>query len=315
MRYSRRDAIKIGAAAGVSVLFGKALSRPSPLIAQQGQLLRTIPSTGEQIPAVGLGTANTFSQAARTPEEHARIREVVRLFTEQGGRFIDTAPTYGSSEQVLGELARDIGNSGEVLWATKVSRVDGRDEGLAQMAQSEERLDPGRIFLNQVHNLGDWRVQLPLLRELKEEGRIQYVGVTTTSGRRYGEVAEILRSEELDFVQLDFAIDNRRAEEELFPIARDRGVATIAALPFGRARLFGRVAGRRLPAWAHEFEAHSWAQFFLKYLLGNPDMTAVIPGTSNPDNLVDNMGAGVGYLPDEAERRRMAEYVDGLPSA
>ena len=124
-----------------------------------------------------------------------------------------------------------------------------------------------------------------------------------------------MRSEELDFVQLDFAIDNRRAEEELFPIARDRGVATIAALPFGRARLFGRVAGRRLPAWAHEFEAHSWAQFFLKYLLGNPDMTAVIPGTSNPDNLVDNMGAGVGYLPDEAERRRMAEYVDGLPSA
>ncbi len=315
MRYTRRDALKLGAATGVSLLLGRDLLQAGSPLSRQGQLMRAIPSTGEQIPAVGLGTANTFMRAARTPEEHTRISEVVRRFSENGGRFIDTAPTYGTSEQVLGELARDGGNVCGILWATKVSRVNGRREGLAQIAQSEERFAPGRIFLNQVHNLGDWRVQLPLLRELKEEGRVRYVGVTTTSARRYSEVADILRTEELDFVQLDFAIDNRRAEEELFPIARDRGVATIAALPFGRARLFGRVAGRPLPEWAQEINAQSWAQFFLKYLLGNPDMTVVIPGTSNPDNLLDNIGAGLGRLPDSAMRRRMAEHVDSLPSA
>ena len=312
MRYSRREAIKLGGAVGMSLLVGRDLLKGSMSSLRQGQLMRAVPSSGEQIPAVGLGTANTFMQAARTAEEHTRIREVVRRFTENGGRFIDTAPSYGSSEQVLGDLVRDIGNSGEVLWATKISGADGRAEGLAQMDRSEERLAPGRIFLNQVHNLRDWENQLPLLRELKQEGRIRYVGVTTTNDRRYEDVARILRTEELDFVQLDYAIDNRAVEEELFPIARDRGIATIAALPFGRARLFSRVAGRSLPSWAQEFGASSWAQFFLKYLLGNPDMTVVIPGTSNPDNVLDNLGSGLGPLPDQTMRRRMAEHVDGL---
>jgi len=312
MRYSRREAIKLGAAVGMSLLVGRDLLKGDMPSFRQGQLMREIPSTGEQVPAVGLGTANTFMQAARTAEEHTRIREVVRRFTENGGRFIDTAPSYGSSEQVLGDLARDIGNSGEVLWATKISGADGRAEGLAQMDRSEERLAPGRIFLNQVHNLRDWENQLPLLRELKQEGRIRYVGVTTTSDGRYEDVAQILRTEELDFVQLDYAIDNRAVEEELFPIARDRGIATIAALPFGRARLFRRVAGHSLPSWAREFGASSWAQFFLKYLLGNSDMTVVIPGTSNPDNVLDNLGSGLGPLPDQTMRRQMAEYVDGL---
>ncbi|MEX1256128.1 MAG: aldo/keto reductase [Gemmatimonadota bacterium] len=240
---------------------------------------------------------------------------VVLRFTEHGGKFIDTAPSYGASEQVLGELARDIGSSDEMWWATKVSGVNGRATGLAQVAQSEARLAPGRIRLQQVHNLGDWQVQLPLLRELKAEGRISYLGITTTGDNRYEDVIQMLRNETLDFVQLDFAIDNREVEETIFPIARDRGIATIAALPFGRARLFSRVQGRTLPEWAAEFDANSWAQFFLKYLLSNPDMTVVILGTSNPDNLVDNMGAGLGRLPDAAMRRRMAEHVDALPQA
>jgi aryl-alcohol dehydrogenase-like predicted oxidoreductase len=313
MGYSRREAIRLGAATGAALLLGKdALSARAPL-PQEAQLMKAIPSTGERIPAVGLGTANTFMQAARTPAEHQAIREVVRRFTDRGGRFIDTCPCYGTSEQVLGDLARDVGNVGDVLWATKISGANGREAGLTQATRSEERLAPGRIFLNQVHNLGDWQVQLPLLRELKQEGRIRYVGITTTSENRYEEVARILRNEELDFVQLDYAIDNREVEDTLFPIARDRGIATIAALPFGRARLFGRVAGRELPSWADELDARSWAQFFLKYLLSHPDMTVVIPGTSNPDNLVDNMGAGLGRLPDEATRRRMAEHIDALP--
>jgi aryl-alcohol dehydrogenase-like predicted oxidoreductase len=311
MEFTRREAIKLGAQAGAALWLAEgALAAP----AQEAQLMRAIPSSGERIPAVGLGTANTFMQAARTPDEHAAIREVVKRFTERGGKFIDTCPCYGTSETVLGDLARDVGNVQNVLWATKISGARGRDAGLGQMRTSEQRLTPGKVFLNQVHNLGDWQVQLPLLRELKQEGRIKYVGITTTSDGDYNEVAQILRTEQLDFVQLDFAIDNRGVEETLFPIARDRGIATIAALPFGRARLFNRVAGRTLPDFAKEIDAASWAQFFLKYLLGNPDMTVVIPGTSNPNNLVDNMGAGLGRLPDAAMRRRMAQHIDQLPT-
>lgn len=314
MTYSRREALKIGAAAGAALLLGKdALRAAIPF--QEGQLMRAIPSSGERIPAVGLGTANTFMQAARTPEEHTAIREVVRRFTEQGGRFIDTSPSYGSSEEVLGDLARDVGNVGDILWATKVSGARGREQGLEQVRRSEERLAPGTVFLNQVHNLGDWEVQLPLLRELQQEGRFKYVGLTTTSANRYGDLEQIIRNHTPDFVQVDYAIDNRGVEERIIPAARDHGVAVITALPFGRARLFARTAGRDLPDFAHEIDAHSWAQFFLKYLLGNPTVTAVIPGTSNPNNLVDNMGAGRGRLPDEAMRRRMAEFIDGLPQA
>ena len=316
MRYTRREAIKLGArAAGASLLFGRSAMDGVAAPAAQGQLMKVIPRTGERIPGVGLGTANTFMQAARTPDERAAIREVVRLFTEHGGRFIDTCPCYGTSEQVLGELAREIGSSGQILWATKISGARGRDAGMAQMNRSVERLAPGQIFLNQVHNLGDWQTQLPLLRELKQEGRIRYVGITTTSDNSYDEVARILQSEELDFVQLDYAIDNREVEATLFPIARDRGVATISALPFGRARLFNRVAGRPVPELAAEIGAVTWAQFFLKYLLSHPDMTVIIPGTSDPEHLVDNVGAGLGPMPDEATRRRMARIVDALPSA
>ncbi|MBI4520289.1 MAG: aldo/keto reductase [Gemmatimonadetes bacterium] len=313
MRYSRREVIRLGVTTGAALLVGRDARAASSLL-QQSQLMRAIPSTGERIPAVGLGTANTFMDAARTPAQDAAIREVVRRFTELGGRVIDTCPCYGQSERVLGELARDIGNVNQILWVTKISGANGREQGLAQMARSEERLAPGKIFLNQVHNLGNWQVQFPLLRELKQAGRIRYVGITTTSENRYDEVAQILRTQQLDFVQLDYAIDNRQAEEQLFPIAHDRGIATIAALPFGRARLFRRVAGRQLPEWAREIDAQSWAQFFLKYLLSHPDMTVVIPGTSNPDNLVDNMGAGVGRFPDTAMRRRMAQLIDDLPT-
>ena len=312
MTYSRREALKIGAAAGASLLLGKDVLAAA-LPGQEAQLMKAIPSSGERIPAVGLGTANTFMQAARTPDEHARIREVVRRFTANGGRFIDTSPSYGSSEEVLGELARDIGNATEILWATKVSGAEGRAEGLAQVERSETRLAPGDIFLNQVHNLGDWQTQLPLLNEHKQEGRFKYVGITSTSSSRYPDVERIIANEPVVFLQVDYAIDNREVEERVLPAALANGVAVITALPFGRARLFARTAGQEVPAFAHEIGAHSWAQFFLKYLLGNPAVTVVIPGTSNPDNLVDNMGAGRGPLPDAAMRRRMAEHIDGLP--
>jgi aryl-alcohol dehydrogenase-like predicted oxidoreductase len=313
MSCSRREALKIGAATGAALLLGDEPTFAS-VAPRQAQLLKAIPSSGERIPAVGLGTANTFMNAARAPEERGAVREIVRLFTEHGGKVIDTCPCYGTSEVVLGELAREVGNSRDVLWATKISGARGREAGLMQAMRSEERLAPGAVFLNQVHNLGGWEVQLPLLRELKQEGRIKYVGITTTSDDDYEQVASILRSETLDFVQLDYAIDNRAIEQSLFPIARDRGIATIAALPFGRNRLFARVAGRPVPDLAREIGAATWAQFFLKYLISHPDMTLVIPGTSDPEHLIDNMGAGLGPMPDQATRQRMAALVDALPT-
>jgi len=313
MLYSRRHVIKLGLGAGAALALGPNLARGAVLPFQEGQLMKTIPSSGERIPAVGLGTASSFSQAARTPEEQAELREVVRLFTELGGSLIDTAPTYGASEVVLGELIREIGNADEIFMATKLSRVQGRDEGLAQFRQSRERLAPGNIDLNQIHNLGDWETQLALLRELKGEGEIRYIGITTSRDSQYAELAGILRNQEFDFVQFDYAIDNRNAEEELLPIAADKGMATLINGPFGRTRLFQRVGDRPVPGWAAEFGATSWAQFFLKWLLGHPAVTCPIPATSDPEHLRDNMGAGLGRVPDAAERQRMADFIDGLP--
>jgi len=313
MLYSRREVLKLGVGAGAALALGQDILGASTLPLQEGQLLKTIPSSGETIPAVGLGTASSFSRAARTPEEHAELREVLRLFTDLGGTLIDTAPTYGSSEQVMGELVREIGNADKIFMATKISRVQGREEGMAQVKQSEERLAPGNIDLNQVHNLGDWQTQLALLRELKQEGRVRYLGITTSRDQQYEALEPILRTEELDFVQFDYAIDNRNAEQALLPIAMDRGIATLINGPFGRTRLFTRVGDRPVPEWAQEFGASSWGQFFLKWLLGNPGVTVPIPATSDPGHLRDNMGAGLGRVPDAAERKRMADFIDGLP--
>lgn len=279
--------------------------------------MKTIPSSGERIPAIGLGTANTFSRAARSPEEQADLREVLRLFTELGGTVIDTAPSYGASEQVMGELIREIGNADQIFMATKISLGrrggGGRAAGLAQFEQSVDRLAPGNLDLNQVHNLGDWQNQLPLLREMKQEGRVRYVGITTSNDGAYEPLAEIMRNEELDFVQFDYAIDNRNAGEVLLPLAQDRGMATMINLPFGRSRLWSRVGDREVPEWAQEFGATTWAQFFLKWLVAQPGVTVLIPGTSDPEHLRDNMGAGLGRVPDEAERKRMADFIDALP--
>ncbi len=313
MLYSRRDVLKLGVGAGAALAFGRDLLGASSRPRQGAQLMKTIPSSGERIPAVGLGSASSFSQAARTPEEHDALREVIRLFTDLGGSVIDTSPSYGSSEEVIGQLVREIGNADQIFMATKISRAQGRDAGMEQVQRSQERLAPGNIDLDQVHNLGDWQTQLPLLQELKQEGTIRYVGVTTSSDRQYEELTQILRTQEMDFVQFDYAIDNRNVEETILPLAQDRGIATLINGPFGRTRLFSRVGDRAVPEWASEFGATSWAQFFLKWLLGNPAVTVPIPATSDPDHLRDNMGAGLGRVPDEAERKRMAEFIDDLP--
>lgn len=312
MRMNRREVLRLGVSAGAAMAMGRNVLSATGVPAQGGRLMKEIPSSGEKVPAVGLGTASTFSSAARSPEHHAALREVLRDFTRLGGSVIDTSPSYGRSEETVGELVREIGNADGIFMATKISGADGREEGMRQVERSAARLAPGDIDLNQVHNLGDWRTQLPLLRELKQAGRIRYLGVTVSSPRRYAELERIMRAEPLDFVQLDYAIDNRDVERTLLPLARDRGMATLINGPFGRSSLFRRVGDRTVPDWATEFGATSWARFFLKWLLGSPAVTVVIPATSDPGHLRDNMGAGLGRAPTEDERARMAALIDSL---
>jgi aryl-alcohol dehydrogenase-like predicted oxidoreductase len=313
---TRREWFALTAAAS-----GASLLHPRLLEAlRQGQLIqRAIPSSGERVPVIGLGSSATFSAVARR-EDNDALREVLRAMVDNGASVFDTAPSYGASEQVAGSLARELGISGRIFWATKVnvaSRGGPADPAAAraQIDQSFARLQVERIDCIQVHNLGDVPTQLGILKELKRQGRIRYVGVTTTSPNQYAELERIMRAEPLDVIGIDYAVDNRDVETTILPLAQERRIGVLVYLPFGRTRLFQRVQGQALPPWAAEFDATTWAQFFLKYLVAHPAVTAVTPATSQARHMVDNIGGGVGRLPTEAQRRRMAEYVDALPQA
>jgi aryl-alcohol dehydrogenase-like predicted oxidoreductase len=283
-------------------------------------ITRAVPSTGQRLPIVGLGSSATFAQVARS-EDYSALREVLRTMSERGGTVFDTAPSYGASEQVAGDIAAELGISDRIFWATKVNvaRGPGASADAAQARQQIEtsfnRLRKRPVDLIQVHNLGDMPTQLGILKELKSAGRIRYIGATTTNKPQYEELERFMRSEPLDFIGVDYAIDNRSVEERILPLAADRGIAVMIYMPFGRTRLWNRVAGRDVPSWAHEFDAHSWAQFFLKFVAADPRVTVITPATSRTANMADNMGAAVGRLPDEAMRRRMVQYVDALPAA
>lgn len=283
-----------------------------------GKLLqRAIPSSGEMLPLIGLGSSATFSQVARS-EDNAALREVLRTLIEQGAQVFDTAPSYGASEQVAGAMARELGMSKQVFWATKVNVASGGTAdpaaAKAQIDESFKRLQVDRIDCIQVHNLGDVPTQLAILKQLKHAGRVRYIGVTTTSPSQYAELQQIMRSEPLDFIGVDYAVDNRDVEETILPLAAERKIGVLVYLPFGRTRLFQRVQGKELPVWASEFDATSWAQFFLKYIVAHPAVTAVTPATSQVKHMLDNIGGGIGRLPTEAHRRQMIALVDALPS-
>ena len=282
-------------------------------------LTRAIPSTGERLPIVGLGSSATFAQVART-EDVTALRAVLGKMVELGGTVFDTAPGYGASEEVAGRFAQDLGIAKRLFWATKLNvarRGAAADPAAArsQLETSFQRIGKPVIDLIQIHNMGDVRTQLPLLREYKEKRRVRYIGVTTTFDDQYAELMQTMRNEPIDFIGTDYAIDHRHAEETILPLARDRGIAVLVYAPFGRARLWKRVAGRKVPEWAGEFDANSWAQFFLKYVASHPAVTAITPATSRPDNMADNMGGATGRLPDAAMRKRMIELVEALPSA
>lgn len=314
---TRREYLKLTMAAGAAVTMN-----PRMLWADDdaGLITRAIPSSGERLPAVGLGSSATFSRAARDEDVEA-LREVIATMSRLGGTVFDTAPGYGASEEVAGGIAAGLGITDEVFWATKVNvapRGGGRADPAAARAQIEtsfERLKKPVLDLVQVHNLGDVQTQFGILKEMKEAGRIRYIGVTSTFEPQYPLLIDTMREEPLDFIGVDYAVDNQDVEETILPLAQERGIAVMVYAPFGRTRLWERVRGREVPEWAAEFGADSWARFFLKFVIAHPAVTVVTPATSRARHMADNMGAAVGGLPDAAARRRMVEHVAALPDA
>lgn len=292
---------------------------PGAVLAQnrEGLITRAIPSTGERLPIIGLGSSATFAQVARG-EDAAALRAVLQRLVEMGGTVFDTAPAYGASEEVAGRIAQDLGVAQRLFWATKlnVARRGGSadpQEARRQVETSFKRIGKPVIDLIQVHNMGDVPTQLPILREYRDRQRVRYIGVTTTFEGQYDELVATMRSEKIDFIGTDYAIDERHAEKTILPLARDKGIAVLVYAPFGRTRLWSRVKGRQVPEWAREFGAESWAQFFLKFVASHPAVTAITPATSREKNMADNMGAAFGRLPDEATRKRMIQFVEALP--
>ena len=314
--YTRREWLRLTAAAGTALAI-----HPRLLQAQDApMIMRAIPSTGEELPIIGLGSSATFSRVARS-EDVSALQGVLTTLLDNGGSLFDTAPGYGASEEVAGSIVNDMNAQDRVFWATKLN-VAGRGGGAAdpdraweQVETSFDRIDKTPIDLIQVHNLGDPPTQLGILDELKAEGRVRYTGITCTSQGRYDEFAQVMRDYSLDFIGVDYAVDNRLAAETILPLAQDRGIGVLVYAPFGRTRLWSRVSGRDVPEWAAEFGATSWAQFFLKYVAAHPAVTVITPATSRPANMLDNLGGGRGELPDAATLQRMAETVDALPSA
>jgi aryl-alcohol dehydrogenase-like predicted oxidoreductase len=267
---------------------------------------------------IGLGSSATFSQVAKS-EDVTALAGVLRALVDNGGTVFDTAPAYGASEEVSGRIAAEAGLTDKIFWATKVNvaRQGSADPAAAraQIETSFARLKRPKIDLIQVHNVADLPTQFGILKELKSAGRVRYIGTTSTSENQYPLLIETMKKEPLDFIGVDYAVDNREVETTILPLARDRKIGVLVYVPFGRTRLFKRVGNRPLPDWAAEFDAKTWAQFFLKFVLANPAVTAVTPATSQPKNMLDNIGGGIGRLPDEATRKRMIALVDSLPAS
>jgi diketogulonate reductase-like aldo/keto reductase len=275
---------------------------------ERGSMLtRKIPSSGEEIPVVGVGTSGAF-EVGESAAERAPIEEVVRALVAGGGRLVDTSPMYGTAEGVVGDVADKLGLSGKLFLATKVWTT-GRAEGIRQMEESFARLKTKRIDLMQVHNLVDWRTQLATVRAWKAQGRIRYAGITHYRVDAHDQLESVMKEEPLDFVQLNYSAVTRDAEKRLLPLAADRGVAVLVNRPFEDGAIFTRVRGRALPPWAAEIGCDSWAQILLKYVLAHPAVTCVIPATAKAAHMRDDLAGGTGMLPDQALRTKIVEAV------
>jgi aryl-alcohol dehydrogenase-like predicted oxidoreductase len=301
---------------GVAAVAGSALGAEKPpakhgAAASTGILTRKIPSSGEAIPAIGLGTSGPF-EVGTAERERAPLRDVLAAFFAHGGRLIDTSPMYSTAEAVLGDLLTPDQQS-RVFLATKVwtpnSGEHGEQKGIEQMQRSIALLKHPHIELMQVHNLVDLDAHLKTLHRWKAEGKIRYLGVTHYTTSSYPDLISIITREKLDFVQFNYSVGTRDAEKRLLPLCADKGVAVIVNRAFEDGNLFARVQGKPVPAWAEEFGATTWAQLFLKFVLAHPAVTCVIPATGKVRNLVDNMGAGIGDLPDAKQREKIAAAI------
>ena len=271
-------------------------------------LTRIIPSTGEALPAIGIGTYRGFD-VGKDGKARTALAEVLRNLYAAGGSVLDSSPMYGRAEEVAGDLLAAEGARGKTFVATKVWTT-GRRAGVEEMNRSMKLLRAEPIDLMQIHNLVDWCTHLATLRAWKEEGRVRYLGVTHYSSSAYGQLEHILGTEELDFVQLNYSLDDREAERRLLPIAATRGVAVLVNLPYGQGRMFERLRGQPVPAWMREAGCATWAQAFLKFVLSQKAVTCVIPGTGNPDHMAENCRAGLEPMLDDSVRKKLVEFWD-----
>jgi len=301
---SRRDVLRLAAGTATAALI------PPAFAAAPAQHMRQIPKSGEVIPAIGLGSWQTFDVGAAAAERGPR-REVLKLFAEHGGRMVDSSPMYGESESVIGDLAAELGITSKLFLATKVW-TSGRADGIRQMEESFRRLRTRRLDLMQVHNLVDWKTHLKTLRDWQAQGKVRYLGITHYTESAYDDLARVMETEDIDFVQFNYNIIARAVEKRLLPLAQEKKIAVLVNRPFEKAGLFDKVRGKELPPWARDIDCGSWAQFFLKFILGHPAVTCAIPATSKPKHLLDNMQAGLGRLPDAATRERMAKLIRAL---
>ena len=298
---NRRTYLHSLSALGFLPFMGNLLNMDAPV------LRRPIPSSNEKILAVGLGTWQTFD-AGDNEKERAPLKEVLKTLVEKGGTVVDSSPMYGSSERVVGDLSTELGLNDKLFIATKVWTT-GKEAGIRQMNNSFALLKRKTIDLMQIHNLVDWQTHINTLRSWKEEGKIRYVGVTHYTEGAYASIAQILKTTPLDFLQINYSLLSRKAEDELFPLAMEKKVAVIINQPFEEGELFSRVKGKPLPPWTKEFDCNSWGQFFLKFILAQPAVTCVIPGTSKPHHMLDNLVAGFGKLPSRKHLRQMIDLV------
>jgi aryl-alcohol dehydrogenase-like predicted oxidoreductase len=306
---TRRALLALAASLPLAAACNRALALPDSA-GRQPTALRTrpIPSTGELLPVVGLGTYGAFGQGP-SDAGYAALFDVVRVLLENGGTVIDSSPMYGRAEQTTGEVLRRLALPARPFLATKVW-THGRESGIAQMARSFELLQTDRIDLMQVHNLLDWRTHLPVLRDWKAQGKIRYLGVTHYTPSAFDAVEAVLRAEPLDFLQINYALDDREAEKRILPLCADKGIAVLCNRPFGGGGLLNRMKAKPLPGWAGEVGASTWAQLALKFVLANPAITCAIPGTGNPRYMAQNLSAGTGPLLSEAQRNELIALAE-----
>ena len=300
---SRRDALKIIAYTGAGII----CDPQSSFTSAKDMLSRTIPSSGEKIPVVGLGTWRQFD-VSNSSSDRKPLLDVLKKMSAIGGKVIDSSPMYARSEEVIGDLSQESGIADQFFYATKVW-TRGRQEGIDQMNASFKKMRRSKMDLMQVHNLVDWQTHLQTLRGWKEEGKVRYLGITHYIDSAHDDLEKIIRTGRLDFVQFNYSIRSRHAEQRLLAAARDNGTAVIINQPFESGSLFDHVKGKPLPAWAADLEIKNWAQFFLKYIISHPAVTCAIPGTSDPHHVVENMQAAYGMMPDEKYRKKMVEYI------